>query len=77
MAILRHAMFTEIGSREFIVPRAVMTSDPYPLRRSSEYAAVGPVLASDVTISANATLLSAVQVGEAAGFPSEVGSSDA
>jgi acetyltransferase-like isoleucine patch superfamily enzyme len=57
---------TEIGSRVFIGPRAVMTNDRYPLRRRSEYVAAGPVLASDVTIGANATLLPGVRVGEGA-----------
>jgi acetyltransferase-like isoleucine patch superfamily enzyme len=57
---------TEIGSRVFIGPRAVMTNDPYPLRRRSEYVAAGPVLGSDVTIGANATLLPGVRVGEGA-----------
>jgi len=57
---------TEIGSRVFIGPRAVMTNDPYPLRRRSEYVAAGPMLASDVTIGANATLLPGVRVGEGA-----------
>lgn len=57
---------TEIGSRVFIGPRAVMTNDRYPLRRRSEYVAAGPVVASDVTIGANATLLPGVRVGEGA-----------
>jgi acetyltransferase-like isoleucine patch superfamily enzyme len=57
---------TEIGSRVFIGPRAVLTNDPYPLRRRSEYVAAGPLLASDVTIGANATLLPGVRVGEGA-----------
>jgi acetyltransferase-like isoleucine patch superfamily enzyme len=57
---------TQIGSRVFIGPRAVMTNDPYPLRRRSEYVAAGPVLAPDVTIGANATLLPGIRVGEGA-----------
>jgi len=57
---------TVIGSRVFIGPRAVMTNDPYPLRRRDEYTAAGPVLESDVTIGANATLLPGVRVGEGA-----------
>lgn len=57
---------TEIGSRVFIGPRAVLTNDRYPLRRRSGYVAAGPVLAPDVTIGANATLLPGVRVGEGA-----------
>ena len=55
---------TEIGDRVFLGPRAVLTNDPYPLRQPAEL--VGPTLADDVTIGANATLLPGVRVGEAA-----------
>jgi acetyltransferase-like isoleucine patch superfamily enzyme len=53
---------THIGERVFLGPRAVLTNDPYPLRREADL--LGPVLEADVSIGANATLLPGVAVGE-------------
>jgi acetyltransferase-like isoleucine patch superfamily enzyme len=55
---------TEIGSNVFVGPRAVMTNDPYPLRREAELE--GPVLEDHVSIGANATLLPGVTIGKGA-----------
>ena len=56
---------TCLGDRVFLGPRAVLTNDRYP-RRGPDYEARGPVLADDVSIGANATLLPGVHVGEGA-----------
>lgn len=55
---------TDIGERVFIGPSAVLTNDPYPLRRDVDL--VGPELEADVSIGANATVLPNVTVGEGA-----------
>ena len=55
---------TEIGDRVFLGPRAVLTNDPYPLRK--DVGLVGPTLEDDVSIGANATILPDVTVGERA-----------
>ncbi|MFC7229637.1 N-acetyltransferase [Salinirubellus salinus] len=55
---------TTIGDRVFVGPRAVLTNDPYPLRREVDL--VGPTLADGVSVGANATLLPGVTVGEGA-----------
>ncbi len=52
---------TEIGDNVFIGPRAVLTNDPYPVRR--DVGLVGPVVEDGVSIGANATLLPDVSVG--------------
>ncbi|EMA45361.1 N-acetyltransferase [Halococcus saccharolyticus] len=52
---------TDIGSQVFIGPRAVLTNDPYPVRREHEL--VGPAIEDHVSIGANATLLPGVTVG--------------
>lgn len=52
---------TEIGDNVFIGPRAVLTNDPYPVRRDVDL--VGPVIEDSVSIGANATLLPEVHVG--------------
>jgi len=53
---------TVIGDRVFLGPRAVMTNDPYPLRKGVELA--GPTLEDDVSIGANVTVLPDVTVGQ-------------
>jgi len=55
---------TEVGSRVFLGPNAVLTNDPYPLRR--EVALDGPTLGDDVSVGANATVLPGVTVGDGA-----------
>lgn len=55
---------TTIGDRVFLGPNAVLTNDPYPLRRDVEL--VGPTLEDDVSVGANATILPDVTVGEGA-----------
>lgn len=52
---------TEIGDNVFIGPRAVLTNDPYPVRRDVDL--VGPVIEDSVSIGANATLLPEVHIG--------------
>ena len=52
---------TEIGNQVFVGPRAVLTNDPYPVRREVDLA--GPTLEDHVSVGANATLLSGVTVG--------------
>jgi acetyltransferase-like isoleucine patch superfamily enzyme len=56
--------YTTVGDRVFVGPRATMTNDPYPVRQSADL--VGPTLADDATVGANATLLPGVHVGERA-----------
>lgn len=55
---------TTVGDRVFVGPRVTMTNDPYPVRQSVDL--VGPTLADDATVGANATLLPGVTVGERA-----------
>lgn len=55
---------TEIGDRVFLGPCAVLTNDPYPLRR--DVGLSGPTLGDDVSIGANATVLPDVTIGEGA-----------
>ena len=52
---------TAIGSQVFVGPRAVLTNDPYPVRREADLA--GPTLEDHVSVGANATLLPGVTVG--------------
>lgn len=52
---------TTIGDHVFLGPNAVLTNDPYPLRRDVDLE--GPVLEAHVSIGANATILSGVTVG--------------
>ncbi|MCL7416889.1 MAG: acetyltransferase [Halalkalicoccus sp.] len=52
---------TTIGSNVFVGPRAVMTNDPYPVRRDDDL--VGPTLEDGVSIGANATILPGVRIG--------------
>jgi len=53
---------TIIGDDVFIGPRAVLTNDPYPIRKAVEMQ--GPVIEDHVSIGANATLLPGVSIGE-------------
>jgi acetyltransferase-like isoleucine patch superfamily enzyme len=55
---------TTIGDRVFLGPNATLLNDPYPVR--TDAALVGPTLADDVSIGANATVLPGVTVGEGA-----------
>ena len=55
---------TRIGDRVFIGPHAVLTNDRYPLRETAELA--GPVIADDVSIGANSTILPGITVGQGA-----------
>lgn len=52
---------TEIGSNVFVGPGAVLTNDPYPIRRDEPLE--GPILEDGVSIGANATILPGVTVG--------------
>ncbi|ADJ13724.1 acyltransferase [Halalkalicoccus jeotgali] len=52
---------TTIGSNVFVGPRAVMTNDPYPVRREVDL--VGPTLEDGVSVGANATILPGVRIG--------------
>jgi acetyltransferase-like isoleucine patch superfamily enzyme len=54
--------YTEIGSEVFLGPNAVLTNDPYPVRRDEDL--VGPTLEDHVSVGANATLNPGVTVGE-------------
>jgi acetyltransferase-like isoleucine patch superfamily enzyme len=53
---------TTIGDNVFVGPRAVMTNDPYPVRRDVDLA--GPTLENGVSVGANATILPDVRIGE-------------
>lgn len=53
---------TEIGDNVFVGPRAVLTNDPYPVRRDVDL--VGPTIEDGVSVGANATILPDVTVGE-------------
>lgn len=53
---------TTLGSNVFLGPHAVLTNDPYPVRRQVDLA--GPTLEDGVSVGANATLLPGVTVGE-------------
>ncbi|UTF52060.1 acyltransferase [Natronosalvus rutilus] len=52
---------TTIGDHVFLGPNAVLTNDPYPLRREGDLE--GPTLEDHVSIGANATVLPGVTVG--------------
>lgn len=56
--------YSEVGDRVFLGPHAVLTNDPYPLRRDTDLA--GPTLEDDVSVGANATILPDVTVGAGA-----------
>jgi acetyltransferase-like isoleucine patch superfamily enzyme len=55
---------TDIGSQVFVGPRAVLTNDPYPVRREVDL--TGPTLEDGVSVGANATLLADIEVGAGA-----------
>lgn len=52
---------TTIGDHVFLGPNAVLTNDPYPLRRDADLE--GPSLEDHVSVGANATVLPGVTVG--------------
>ncbi|AGB15624.1 isoleucine patch superfamily enzyme, carbonic anhydrase/acetyltransferase [Halovivax ruber XH-70] len=53
---------TSIGDNVFVGPRAVLTNDPYPVRK--DVSLEGPTLESSVSVGANATILPGVTIGE-------------
>ncbi|WP_049985867.1 acyltransferase [Halobellus rufus] len=53
---------TYVGSDVFVGPGAVLTNDPYPVRRDVDLS--GPTLEDGVSIGGNATVLPDVTVGE-------------
>jgi acetyltransferase-like isoleucine patch superfamily enzyme len=55
---------TTIGDNVFVGPNAVLTNDPYPVRRSVDLE--GPTLKKSASVGANATVLPSVTVGERA-----------
>lgn len=55
---------TTIGDEVFIGPNAVLTNDPYPIRKDVELE--GPTIEDHVSIGANATILPGVTIGEGA-----------
>ena len=54
--------YSTIGSNVFIGPHAVLTNDPYPIRREVDLE--GPTIKEGASIGANATVLPEVTVGE-------------
>ena len=52
---------TTIGSNVFLGPHAVLTNDPYPVRRDVDLK--GPTIKDGTSVGANATLLPGVTVG--------------
>jgi acetyltransferase-like isoleucine patch superfamily enzyme len=52
---------TRIGDHVFCGPGAVLTNDPYPLRRDVDLE--GPTLEAHVSVGANATVLPGVRIG--------------
>jgi acetyltransferase-like isoleucine patch superfamily enzyme len=55
---------TTVGDDVFVGPHAVLTNDPYPVRTDVDL--VGPAVADDASIGANATILPEVTVGTGA-----------
>jgi acetyltransferase-like isoleucine patch superfamily enzyme len=55
---------TTIGSNVFIGPHAVLTNDPFPVRK--DVGLEGPMIEDGASIGANATILPGVTVGEGA-----------
>jgi acetyltransferase-like isoleucine patch superfamily enzyme len=53
---------TTVGDEVFVGPHAVLTNDPYPIRKDADLE--GPTLEDHVSVGANATLLPGVTVGE-------------
>ena len=53
---------TDIGDSVFLGPHAVLTNDPYPVRRDVEME--GPTVEDGASVGANATILPEVTVGE-------------
>jgi acetyltransferase-like isoleucine patch superfamily enzyme len=54
--------YTTIGEAVFLGPHAVLTNDPYPVRRDVDL--TGPTLEAGVSVGANATVLPEVTVGQ-------------
>lgn len=57
-------LFTTIGSNVFVGPYATFLNDKYPVREN--YKLKGPVLADDVSVGANTTILPGVKIGKGA-----------
>jgi len=55
---------TTIGSQVFLGPNAVLTNDPYPVRKDVELD--GPTVNDGASVGANATILPSVTIGEGA-----------
>jgi acetyltransferase-like isoleucine patch superfamily enzyme len=53
---------TTIGDQVFLGPHAVLTNDPYPIRRDVDLK--GPTIEDSASIAANATLLPDVTIGQ-------------
>jgi len=53
---------TTIGNNVFLGPNAVLTNDPYPVRKDVELD--GPTVHDGVSVGANATILPSVTLGE-------------
>ena len=54
--------YTTIGDEVFLGPHAVLTNDPYPVRRDVDLE--GPTIENGATIAANATVLPSVTIGQ-------------
>ena len=54
--------YTTIGDEVFLGPHAVLTNDPYPIRR--DVSLDGPTIENGASVAANATLLPGVTVGQ-------------
>lgn len=54
---------TTIGDNAFLGPHAVLTDDPYPIRREGEDHLAGPTIERGASVGANATILPGVTVG--------------
>lgn len=55
---------TTLGDRVFLGPHATLLNDPYPVRKDVDLE--GPVIRSDASIGANATVLPGVTIGKEA-----------
>ena len=53
---------TTIGDDVFLGPHAVLTNDPYPIRKDVDL--IGPIIEDGVSIGANATILPGVAIGK-------------
>lgn len=57
-------LFTTIGSNVFVGPYATFLNDKYPVRKN--YKLKGPVVADNVSVGANTTILPGVTIGKGA-----------